>query len=64
MVGVHRFWVQRFSVNVLSLTLLVDHQVFDLPARALTPICFFNHALNIHNNLFFAYILRSRMAGG
>jgi len=35
-----------------------------LPARALTPICFSNHALNSPNNLFFPYILRSRMAGG
>jgi hypothetical protein len=38
------------------LTLLVDQQVLDLPARALTPICFFNHALNSLNNLFFPYI--------
>ncbi|MBA7709379.1 hypothetical protein ES703_118296 [subsurface metagenome] len=64
-------------VTFLSLTLLVGQQVLDLPAialaqarraglpaRALTPICFFNHALNSPNNLFFPYILRSRMAGG
>jgi hypothetical protein len=65
-----------FSVAFLPLTLLVSQQVLDLPAialaqtrwaglpvRALTPICFFNHALNSSNNLFFPYILSSRMAG-
>jgi len=48
-----------FRVNFLSLTLLVSQQALDLPAialaqarraglpaRALTPICFFNHAMS------------------
>jgi len=39
-------------------------QAGGLPAYALTPVCFFNHALNSPDNLFFPYILRSRMAGG
>ena len=63
--------VRRTQTGLL-LTLLICWQVLDLPAislagqpaRALTPICFFNHALNSPNNLFFPYIHRSRMAGG
>jgi hypothetical protein len=51
-------------VAFLSLILLVSEQVFDLPARALTPIYFFNYSLNSPNNLFFPYILMSYMAGG
>ena len=54
----------RRTQTALLLTLLICQQVLDMPARALTPICFFNHALNSPNNLFFPYILRSRMAGG
>jgi len=55
--------VRRTQTGLL-LTLLICWQVLDMPARALTPICFFNHALKSPNNLFFAYIHRSRMAGG
>jgi len=54
----------KYKGELLSLTLLVGQQVLDLPARALTPICFFKHALNSPNNLFFQYVLMSRMAGG
>ena len=53
-----------FRVIFVSLTLLISQQVLNLPARALTPICFFNDAPNTPNNLFFPYILRSHMAGG
>jgi len=56
--------VQRFRVSFLSLSLLAGRQVLDLPARALTPICFFKHVLKSPNNLFFQYVLMSRMAGG
>jgi len=37
------------------MTSLPGQQVLDLPVRALTPICFFNHALNSPSNLFFPY---------
>ena len=55
--------VRRTQIRIL-LTLLICRHLFGVPACALTPICFFNHALNSPTNLFFPYILRSRMAGG
>ena len=55
--------VRRTQTGLL-LGLLICRQVLDLPARALTLICFFNYALNSPNNLFFPYILMSYMAGG
>jgi len=51
------------QVLVLPAIALAQAGRAGLPARALTPICFFNYALNTPNNLFFPYILRSRMAG-
>jgi len=61
--GVIFLSVRRPQIGLL-LTLVICLQLLDLPARALTPVCFFNHALNSPNNLFFPYILWSRMAGG
>jgi len=55
--------VRRTQTRIL-LTLLMCRHLFGVPACALTPICFLNPALNSPTNLFFPYILRSRMAGG
>ncbi len=44
----------RFRVGYFALFILFE--IVDLPARALTSICFFNYTLNILNNLFFPYI--------